>query len=101
MSDLRVLPTAPPLAASNLDDLLREADFMLAFVTSGSLPTVARLADALVGSARGVGATKISEAADRLRQAASGHDQVALTRPMLQPAEAVSEERRTPRGGNV
>ncbi len=94
MSELQASPAAPPLAAGNFDDVLTDADIMLGAMASRSLPAVAQLAEALCLRARGAGATKISEAADRIREAACCHDHVALTWPMRQLAEAISEERR-------
>jgi len=94
MSDVPVSHAAPPVAGSNLDEVLSEADSMLAAMASRSLSAVAELAGALAVHARGTGASKIAEAAEAIRDAASGHDNVALAVPMRRLNEAISVERR-------
>lgn len=81
--------------AGSLNDLLADAENVLANMARGSLPDVADLAQALCVRAHDAGADKISEAANQISHAASGRDYVSLAAPMRQLEEAISEERET------
>jgi hypothetical protein len=85
---------APPLVTSSPDDVLREAEDMLAVMATRSLPSVAQLAASLCASARGAGAADIAAAADAIRLAALSHEGVALTSPMQKLTDAIRNERR-------
>lgn len=101
MSNLRVQYSAPPLAVSDLEEVLAEANSMLAVMATRSLPVVAELAVALSVRAQGAGALKIAEAADAIRNAASSRGALRSPSqcnalPMPSPRNALRSRTRNP-----
>jgi hypothetical protein len=96
MSETAELPhDAPPLAANNLDDVLADADWALAAMAIGSPPAIAELAGDLVLQARRAGVLVVAEAAEAIRQAACGDDNlVSLAQPIQRLADAIADEQR-------
>ena len=93
MTEATELPDdAPSLAASNLDDVLADADGALAAMAIGSLPAIAELAADLVLRARDAGALVVAEAAQAIQQAAHGDNVASLAEPMQWLADAIAKE---------
>jgi hypothetical protein len=85
-----VSPIAPALAPVGLNDILQDADALLAQMGREPLHVVAELADALRRSAQEAGATEIEAAASEVRRVASGQGPVALAGVMRALSEAIA-----------
>lgn len=85
-----VAAVAPALAPVGLNDILEDADALLALMGRESLRAVAELADALRRSAHEVGATEIEAAANEVRRVAVGQGPVALAGAMRALSEAIA-----------
>jgi hypothetical protein len=81
---------APALAPVGLNDILEDAEALLALMGRESLRAVAELADALRRSAHEAGATEIEAAANEVRRVASGQGPVALAGAMRALSEAIA-----------
>jgi hypothetical protein len=93
-SDVRnspvIQPTAPSIAPAKLNEVLQDADALLALMGREPLYVVAELADTLIHSAHVAGAWEIEAAASDLRSLASAHGPVALNGAMHALAEAIA-----------
>jgi HPt (histidine-containing phosphotransfer) domain-containing protein len=76
-----------------LDLFDRQADMLLARMANEPPRVVAALAHTLAGSARGIGAWKVAEAATTVESLASQPGAITLTRPMNRLVAAVAEAR--------
>ncbi len=85
---------SPPLAPIGINDILRDADALLALMGKETLGVVADLANTLTISARLAGASEIEEAASNVRRLASGHGPVALTGAMRALTDAIARTQR-------
>ncbi len=93
-NDAATLPLAPPLAPLGINDILQDADALLALMGKESLDVVADLANALTVSAHDAGASDIEEAARNLGRLAAGRGPVALAGAMRALADAISRTER-------
>jgi len=87
-------PVAPPLAPIGVNDILRDADVLLALMGQEPLGVVAELANTLTVSAHEAGARDIEEAASNVRRLASGRGPVALTGAMRALTDAIARTER-------
>lgn len=71
-----------------LDLFDRQAGMLLARMTGAAPAAVAALAHTLIGSARGVGAWKVAEAAEAVERAAGSRSDLATALRRLSPAVA-------------
>jgi hypothetical protein len=85
---------APPLAPIGINDILRDADVLLALMGQEPLGVVAELANTLTVSAHQAGARDIEEAASNVRRLASGRGPVALTGAMRALTDAIARTER-------
>jgi hypothetical protein len=85
---------APPLAPIGINDILRDADVLLALMGQEPLGVVAELANTLTVSAHEAGARDIEEAASNVRRLASGRGPVALTGAMRALTNAIARTER-------
>ena len=85
---------APPLAPIGFNDILRDADVLLALMGQEPLGVVAELANTLTVSAHEAGARDIEEAASNVRRLASGRGPVALTGAMRALTDAIARTER-------
>ena len=86
---------SPPLAPICINDILRDADALLALMGKETLGVVADIANTLTVSARLAGAKEIEEAASNVQHLASGHGPVALTGAMRALTDAIARTGRT------
>ena len=87
-------PIAPPLVPIGINDILRDADALLALMGKESLDVVADLANTLTASAHAAGAIDIEEAARNVRRVASGHGPVMLAGAMRALTDAIARTER-------
>jgi hypothetical protein len=87
-------PLAPPLAPIGINDILQDADALIALMGKESLDVVAELAQALGVSAHGAGAWEIEEAARNVARLASGRGPVALAGAMRALTDAIARTER-------
>jgi uncharacterized protein YjgD (DUF1641 family) len=85
---------APPLAPIGVNEILRDADVLLALMGQEPLGVVAELANTLTVSAHEAGARDIEEAASNVRRLASGRGPVALTGAMRALTDAIARTER-------
>ena len=96
-SDPKVAGTpqiAPPLVPVGINDILRDADVLLALMGKESLDMVADLAAALAASAHAAGAWDIEEAARNVQRVALGHGPVMLVAAMRALTDAIARTER-------
>jgi len=89
------MPIAPPLVPAGINDILRDADALLALMGKESLDVVAELAATLTASAHAAGAWDIEEAARNVQRVASGHGPVMLAAAMRALTDAIARTERT------
>jgi hypothetical protein len=89
-----VQPVAPSLAPVGLNDILRDADALIALMGKEPLDVVAALADTLSLSAHEAGALEIEEAARNVRSLAAGRGPVVLAGAMRALTEAIARTER-------
>jgi len=87
-------PLAPPLAPVSINDILRDADALVALMGKESLDVVAELANTLTISAHAAGARDIEEAARDVQRAASADGPVVLAAAMRALTEAIARTER-------
>jgi hypothetical protein len=87
-------PLAPPLAPVGINDILQDADALLALMGKESLDVVADLANTLTVSAHDAGALDIEEAAGNVRRVASGHGAVVLAGAIRELTDAIARTER-------
>jgi|SRR6516162_4907860 hypothetical protein len=87
-------PIAPPLAPLGINDILQDADALVALMGKESLDIVAELAQALSVSAHGAEAWEIEEAARNVARLASGRGPVVLASAMRALTDAIARTER-------
>jgi hypothetical protein len=87
-------PLAPPLVPDGVNDILRDADVLLALMGKESLDVVADLANTLTVSAHDAGAADIEEAARNLGRLAAGRGPVVLAGAMRALTDAIARTER-------
>lgn len=87
-------PLAPPLAPIGINDILQDADALLALLGKESLDVVADIASTLTVSAHDAGAWEIEEAANNVRRLASGCGPVVLAGAMRALTDAIARTER-------
>ena len=85
---------APPLVPLSINDILRDADTLLALMGKESLDVVADLAATLTASAHAAGAWDIEEAAHNVQRVASGRGPVMLASAMRALTDAIARSHR-------
>jgi hypothetical protein len=88
------LPIAPPLVPIGINDILRDADALLALMGKESLDVVVGLANTLTASAHSAGAWDIEAAARNVQRAASGRGPVMLAGAMRALTDAIARTER-------
>jgi len=87
-------PIAPPLVPVGINDILRDADALLALMGKESLDVVADLANTLTVSAHAAGALDIEAAAHNIQRVASGRGPVILAGAMRALTDAIARTER-------
>ena len=85
---------APPLAPVGINEILQDADALIALMGKESLDVVAELADRLTVSAHDAGAWDIEEAARNVGRVAGSHGPVVLTAAMRALTDAIARTER-------
>jgi hypothetical protein len=88
-------PLAPPLAPVGINEILQDADALIALMGKESLDVVAELADTLAVSAHDAGAWDIEEASRTIGRLAASHGPVVLTPAMRALTDAIARTERS------
>src|SRR5215475_10609815 len=89
-----IQPVAPSLAPIGINDILRDADDLIALMGKEPLDVVAALADTLTVSAHEAGAFEIEDAARNVASLAAGRGPVVLAGAMRALTEAIARTER-------
>jgi hypothetical protein len=88
-------PLAPPLAPVGINEILQDADALIALMGKESLDVVAELANTLTVSAHDAGAWDIEEAARNVGRLAASRGPVVLAGAMRALTDAIARTERS------
>jgi hypothetical protein len=90
-----IRPLAPPLAPIGINEILQDADALIALMGKESLDVVAELAHTLTVSAHDAGAWDIEEAARNVGRLAASRGPVVLAGAMRALTDAIASTERS------